>query len=275
MSEATRSAVHQHHALPLGRRRAEGEQRPSGPAARRRADGLRAVDATSSSTIHAIPHWFDRDRFVLSAGHGSMLLYSLLHLTGYDLSLDDLEQFPPVGQQDAGPSRARPHAGRRDHDRAARAGPRQRGRHGDRRGAAGRALQPARLRGRRPHHLRARQRRRPDGGRRRGGGLARRPPEARQADLPLRRQPRHAGRWHRHHVLGGSRPALRGLRLAHGGGRRRQRPRCDRRRAAGRARGDRAAVADPGPHPHRLRLAAQAGHASKRTARRSAPTRCA
>jgi len=33
------------------------------------------------------PDWFDRDRFVLSAGHGSMLLYSLLHLTGYDLSL--------------------------------------------------------------------------------------------------------------------------------------------------------------------------------------------
>src|SRR5947208_1468991 len=39
------------------------------------------------------PLWFDRDRFVLSAGHGSMLLYSLLHLTGYDLSLDDLKSF--------------------------------------------------------------------------------------------------------------------------------------------------------------------------------------
>jgi transketolase len=39
------------------------------------------------------PKWFDRDRFVLSAGHGSILLYSLLHLTGYDLSLDDLKQF--------------------------------------------------------------------------------------------------------------------------------------------------------------------------------------
>ncbi len=39
------------------------------------------------------PHWPDRDRFVLSAGHGSMLLYSLLHLTGYDVSLDDLEAF--------------------------------------------------------------------------------------------------------------------------------------------------------------------------------------
>lgn len=39
------------------------------------------------------PEWFDRDRFVLSAGHGSMLLYSLLHLTGYPLSLDQIKQF--------------------------------------------------------------------------------------------------------------------------------------------------------------------------------------
>jgi len=39
------------------------------------------------------PHWADRDRFVLSNGHGSMLLYSLLHLTGYALSIDDLKQF--------------------------------------------------------------------------------------------------------------------------------------------------------------------------------------
>ncbi|AVJ56860.1 transketolase [Idiomarina sp. OT37-5b] len=39
------------------------------------------------------PHWADRDRFVLSNGHGSMLIYSLLHLSGYDLSIDDLKQF--------------------------------------------------------------------------------------------------------------------------------------------------------------------------------------
>jgi len=39
------------------------------------------------------PKWADRDRFILSNGHGSMLIYSLLHLTGYDLSMDDLKQF--------------------------------------------------------------------------------------------------------------------------------------------------------------------------------------
>ena len=43
------------------------------------------------------PQWFDRDRFVLSAGHGSMLLYSLLHLTGYDLPLDQIKQFRQWG----------------------------------------------------------------------------------------------------------------------------------------------------------------------------------
>ena len=39
------------------------------------------------------PNWPNRDRFVLSNGHGSMLIYSLLHLTGYDLSIDDLKNF--------------------------------------------------------------------------------------------------------------------------------------------------------------------------------------
>src|SRR5204863_2705910 len=39
------------------------------------------------------PYWPDRDRFVLSAGHASMLLYSVLHLTGYDLTMDDLKNF--------------------------------------------------------------------------------------------------------------------------------------------------------------------------------------
>ncbi|NTW04071.1 MAG: transketolase, partial [Oscillochloris sp.] len=50
----------------------------------------------------ADPHWANRDRFVLSAGHGSMLIYSLLHLTGYDLSIDDLKQFRQVGSKTPG-----------------------------------------------------------------------------------------------------------------------------------------------------------------------------
>ncbi len=48
------------------------------------------------------PEWPDRDRFVLSAGHGSMLLYSALHLSGYDLSLDDLKDFRQWGSRTPG-----------------------------------------------------------------------------------------------------------------------------------------------------------------------------
>jgi transketolase len=48
------------------------------------------------------PHWFDRDRFVLSAGHGSMLLYGLLYLTGYDLSLDEIKRFRQWGSKTPG-----------------------------------------------------------------------------------------------------------------------------------------------------------------------------
>ena len=48
------------------------------------------------------PEWFNRDRFVLSNGHGSMLLYSLLHLTGYDLPLDELKNFRKLGSKTPG-----------------------------------------------------------------------------------------------------------------------------------------------------------------------------
>ena len=48
------------------------------------------------------PHWLNRDRFVLSAGHGSMLLYALLYLTGYDITLDDIEHFRQLGSKTPG-----------------------------------------------------------------------------------------------------------------------------------------------------------------------------
>jgi len=50
----------------------------------------------------ANPQWFDRDRFVLSAGHGSMLLYSLLYLTGYDLPMEQIKQFRQWGSMTPG-----------------------------------------------------------------------------------------------------------------------------------------------------------------------------
>src|SRR3954452_10784869 len=50
----------------------------------------------------ADPEWLDRDRFVLSAGHASMLLYSILHLTGYEVTMDDLKNFRQLGSPTAG-----------------------------------------------------------------------------------------------------------------------------------------------------------------------------
>ena len=57
------------------------------------------------------PHWFSRDRFVLSNGHGSMLQYALLHLSGYDLPIEQLKLFRQLGSHTAGhPGVTRPRA---------------------------------------------------------------------------------------------------------------------------------------------------------------------
>jgi len=59
----------------------------------------------------ANPEWFDRDRFVLSNGHGSMLLYAVLHLTGYPLGIDEIERFRQLGSRTAGHPEREAHIG--------------------------------------------------------------------------------------------------------------------------------------------------------------------
>jgi transketolase len=97
--------------------------------------------------------WPDRDRFILSAGHGSMLLYALLYLTGNaDMTLDQIKHFRQLGSLTPG--------------------------HPENFHTKGIETTT----GPRPSHLRAVFRRRPDGGRIAGGDCARRPLEAQQAD---------------------------------------------------------------------------------------------
>ena len=186
------------------------------------------------------PVWPNRDRFVLSNGHASMLLYALLHLSGvkavdadYEtlgepaVKLDDIKRFRQLGSKCARAPRVPLDVRRRDDDRPARPGGRDERRHG------------RRPRGGSPRHYN-----RPastlfdydvyalcgDGGLMEGdlrrGGVARRPPAARQPLLDLRQQPHHdrgptpsspsARTWRRRFV---------GLRLERDPRRRRERPR--------------------------------------------------
>ena len=79
------------------------------------------------------PTWYDRDRFILSNGHASMLLYSLLHLSGYNLPLEELKNFRQLHSKT-------PYAGRGDHHRTVGSGFSQRCRNGDCRTHAGGAV---------------------------------------------------------------------------------------------------------------------------------------
>src|SRR5215216_2678331 len=100
------------------------------------------------------PDWPDRDRFVLSAGHASILLYSMLHLTGYGLTLEDLRSFRQWGSQTPGHPEVHHTTGVEvTTGRAATARPGVRQRRGHGCGGAV-AARPVRARGLRPPHLR-------------------------------------------------------------------------------------------------------------------------
>jgi hypothetical protein len=136
----------------------------------------------------ADPHWPDRDRFVLSNGHASMLLYALLHLTGYALPMSELKQLPPTAQPDPGTPRGGRDTRRGNHHRPAGPGPGQRGGHGAGREAAGRRVQPPRPHRRGPPHLCLPGRWLPDGRHQPRSHRAGRELQAQQAGGAVRRQ---------------------------------------------------------------------------------------
>ena len=157
------------------------------------------------------PDWPDRDRFVLSNGHASMLLYSMLFLTGFGIELDDLRQFRQWGSRTAGHPEYRHAPGIE-----VTTGPLGQGFAN----GVGIAFAEANLRARFgpeviDHHVFVHlRRRRPRGGREPRGGLDRRAPRPRPARVRLRRQPHHDRRPHRAGLHRRRAEAVRGLRLA-------------------------------------------------------------
>ena len=220
------------------------------------------------------PAWPDRDRFVLSAGHASALLYSLLFLTGYDLAMEDLEQFRQWGSRTPG----HPERGCTPGVEVT-TGPLGQGfgnsvgmaiaerwlaatfnRHGDDvvdhytyvLASDGDMMEGVAV----------------------GSGVARRHPSARSSDRALRREPDHALRDDEPHVFGGRRRALRSLRLARAadrragrGGRRCGADRGTRRRGSTVARSWGARISATAARTSRTR--------GTRTASRSVSRRCA
>ena len=203
------------------------------------------------------PDWPDRDRFVLSAGHASMLIYSLLHLTGYELPLAELERFRQWGSRTPG----HPEYGLTPGIEAT-TGPLGQGVAN----AVGMAIAERRLAAEfdRPGHAIVDHRTFvicSDGDLQEGiaseVASPGRPPPSRQADDALRRQPRPARRTDRDGVQRGRPGPVRRIWLAYRPGRRRERHRGDLGRDRDRARRS-TTQPDRGPDPHRLRLPEQA-----------------
>ena len=223
-------------------------------------DGLRAVDAIPASRAPTRRTGPNRDRFVLSAGHASMLLYSLLHLTGYGLSWTISEQFRQWGSRTPG----HPEYGLTPGVEAT-TGPLGQGfangvgmAIAERRLAA--RVQPAGPRDRRPPRLRPSSPMATPGGHRVRGRVPGGASAPRQADLSLGRQPHPARRTDGHGLERGRARALRRVRLAHPARRRRQRHRRDRGGDRGRASRTIGRQPDRRPDAHRLRHPEPAGH---------------